>query len=137
MDRGYNDYTLFGRWISEGVDFVTRMKESTAYSVIKERPVPQNRNIVSNEVIELVNVGADAKCPHLLRRVVVFNAEKEHEIVLLTNHLDFGSTTISAIYRDRWKSTVCSLRYGLSSRTVLAPGPRIFFRHSSRSFSTR
>ena len=24
-------------------------------------------------------------------------------IVLLTNHIDFGATTISAIYRDRWK----------------------------------
>jgi len=24
-------------------------------------------------------------------------------LVLLTNHLDFGATTIAAIYRDRWE----------------------------------
>ena len=29
--------------------------------------------------------------------------ETQHEIVLLSNHLDFGATTISAIYRDRWQ----------------------------------
>jgi IS4 transposase len=29
--------------------------------------------------------------------------EKGEEIVLLTNHLGFGSTTISAAYKDRWQ----------------------------------
>ena len=103
MDRGYNDYSLFGRWTGEGVFFVTRMKESTAYAVTESRAVPKNRNIVSDEIIRLVNIGADEKCPHPLRRVVVFDPVKEREIVLLTNHLDFGATTISAIYKDRWK----------------------------------
>jgi IS4 transposase len=34
---------------------------------------------------------------------VVWDRVKEREIVLLTNHLDFGATTISAIYKDRWQ----------------------------------
>jgi IS4 transposase len=29
--------------------------------------------------------------------------DKERELVLLTNHLTFGATTISAIYKDRWQ----------------------------------
>ena len=29
--------------------------------------------------------------------------ENNREIVLLTNHLEFGATTISAIYKDRWQ----------------------------------
>lgn len=103
MDRGYNDYALFGRWTSEGIFFVTRMKESTAYAVVEKKAVPQNRNILSDEIVELVNVGADTKCPYPLRRVVAWDEENEREIVLLTNHLDFGATTLSAIYRDRWK----------------------------------
>jgi hypothetical protein len=103
MDRGYNDYTLFGRWTSDGIYFVTRMKESTSYAVVETMSAPQSRGILSDEVIELVNVGADAKCPYRLRRIVVWDEEKEREIVLLTNHLKFGATTISAIYRDRWK----------------------------------
>jgi IS4 transposase len=103
MDRGYNDYSLFGRWTAEGVYFVTRMKESTAYVVTETRAVPKNRNIISDEIIQLVNIGAEEKCPGPLRRVVVFDPENEREIVLLTNHLKFGATTISAIYKDRWK----------------------------------
>jgi len=37
------------------------------------------------------------------QRVVVWDKEKQRQIVLLTNHLGFGSTTISAIYKDRWQ----------------------------------
>lgn len=47
MDRGYNDYALFERWTSEGIFFVTRVKESTAYAVVEKKAVPQNRNVLS------------------------------------------------------------------------------------------
>ena len=42
-------------------------------------------------------------CPCALRRVVVWDEEKQREIVLLTNHPDFWATTIAAIYKDRWE----------------------------------
>jgi hypothetical protein len=35
--------------------------------------------------------------------VVVWDPINEREIVLLTNLLHFGSTTIAAIYKDRWE----------------------------------
>ena len=38
-----------------------------------------------------------------MRRVVVWDAENEREIVLLTNLFDFGATTVAAIYKERWK----------------------------------
>ena len=79
------------------------MKENTVYEVIEERRTPKNRNILHDQIIRLVGVKAEQKCPHLLRRVVVWDAEKERQIVLLTNHLDFGATTISAIYKERWQ----------------------------------
>jgi IS4 transposase len=34
---------------------------------------------------------------------VVWDAANEQEIVLLTNQLAFGSTTVAAIYKDRWE----------------------------------
>jgi IS4 transposase len=34
---------------------------------------------------------------------VVWDAENEREVVLLTNHLEFGATTIAAIYKERWE----------------------------------
>ena len=46
---------------------------------------------------------AKKKCRHLLRRVTVWDELNQREIVLLTNLLKFGATTIAAIYRDRWE----------------------------------
>jgi hypothetical protein len=40
--------------------------------------------------------------------VVVWNPINEREIVLLTNLLHFGPTTIAAIYKDRWEIGVSS-----------------------------
>ena len=102
VDRGYFDFALFGRWTELGVFFVTRLKETALYTVEDVREPPQGSNIRSDEVIRLTGAKA-AACPHLLRRVVVWDKEKEREIVLLTNHLDFGATTIAAIYKDRWE----------------------------------
>jgi len=102
-DKGYNDYALFGEWTERGVYFVTRIKDNAHYTVVEERQVPQNRNIVSDEIIRLTGAQAEEKCPHLLRRVVVHVPEKNDTIELLTNHLEFGSTTIAAIYKDRWE----------------------------------
>jgi hypothetical protein len=103
MDRAYNDFELFGRWSRNAVFFVTRMKKGTVYEVVEQRDLPQNRPILADEIIRFTSRKAKKDCPELLRRVVVWDAEKEREIVLLTNHLEFGATTISTIYRDRWK----------------------------------
>ena len=103
MDRGYNDYGLFGSWTAQGVFFVTRLKDNADYEVVKERAVPQNSNILSDQEIVWRADKAKEKCPHTLRRIVVWDEEKQREIVLLTNHLEFGATTIAAIYKDRWE----------------------------------
>jgi hypothetical protein len=103
MDRAFNDYKLFALWTEKGIFFVVRMKDNAVYEVVEIRPVPKNRNIISDEIIRLTGTGAAEKCPHLLRRVVVWDEKNEREIVLLTNHRDFGSTTIADIYKDRWE----------------------------------
>jgi hypothetical protein len=103
IDKAYTDYAQFARWTQDGVHFVTRMKDNALYAVVEERSVPQNRNILSDEIIVFAGAQAHEKCPHPLRRIVVWDADNEREIILLTNHLDFGATTISSIYKDRWK----------------------------------
>lgn len=103
MDRAYNDYDLFGQWCDEGVWFVTRLKEGALFDVIETSQIPERRNILADELIELTSDKGRRDCPFLLRRVVVWDAENEREIVLLTNHLEFGATTIAAIYKDRWE----------------------------------
>jgi len=53
--------------------------------------------------------------------VVVWDEENEREIVLLTNHLKFGATTISAIYKDRWQIELffSALKQNLKVKTVV------------------
>jgi len=108
IDRGYVDYGLFGRWTQDGVYFVTRQKDNADYTVIEERPLPQNRNILRDQLIELSGFYYQQKCPFLLRRIEVWDDENERIVVLLTNHLSFGSTTIAAVYKDRWQIGVSS-----------------------------
>jgi hypothetical protein len=103
MDKGYNDYSLFAHWTENHIYFVTRLKDNADYSVVENRPVPQNRNILADQLIRFNGYYACKKCPHILRKVVVWDKENNRQIVLLTNHLEFGATTISAIYKDRWQ----------------------------------
>ena len=103
MDRGYNDYALFGKWTEQEVYFVTRLKENAAYEVVESAKGPLPPNILADELIRFTGPQAVKDCPQLLRRVVVWDEANEREIVLLTNLLHFGPTTIAAIYKDRWE----------------------------------
>jgi len=103
VDRGYNDFRLFARWIARGVYFVTRPMHHIAYEVVESRPVPQNRNLLCDPIIRLASKLARQTFKHRLRRVVVWDADQQREIVLLTNHFDFGATTLAKIYKDRWE----------------------------------
>jgi hypothetical protein len=101
IDRGYVDYAMFGRWCADGVYFVTRLKDNAVYYKVIEHAPPKNRNILADQTIVLTQ--KMEVCPHLLRRVVVWDPEGKREIVLLTNNRKLGASTIAAIYKDRWE----------------------------------
>lgn len=125
FDRGYNDYELFGRWTEREVYFVTRMKDNAVYEVIEEREVPQNRNVLKDQVIRLSGARAQEKCSHPLRRVEVWNPDKEEVLVLLTNNLRFGASTVAAIYKDRWSVELFfkALKQNLKIKTFVGTSP--------------
>ena len=103
MDRAYNDYKLFSQWTEEGVFFVTRAKENAVYEMVECRDVPQRGNVLQDETIRLTGVKAEEKCPHPIRRIVVWDQENQREIVLLSNCFRFAASTIAAIYKERWQ----------------------------------
>lgn len=103
IDRGLIDYKLFGEWTHDGIYFVTRLKTNTAYTVVEQRDCPKMSNIVSDKIIELSGYYTNQDCPYDLRIVEVWDEQKQESIFLLTNHLEFGATTISKIYKDRWQ----------------------------------
>ena len=120
-DRGYNDYELFGRWTAQGVFFVTRLKANALYEIVGERPVPQNRNILQDELIELRGANAEEKCPYPLRLITLYDPETDKILAFLTNHMDLGATTIAAIYKDRWQIEIFfkALKQNLKIKTFV------------------
>ena len=63
VDMGYTDYSLFAKWILEGIFFVTRQKGNAAYRVVEEHKVPQNRNILKDQIIEFTGYYAKKTAP--------------------------------------------------------------------------
>ena len=125
MDRGYVDYALFQSWTEAKIWFVTRMKKNAVYRVVKDLPVPANRNILSDQLIKFTGPRTGKDCPSTMRRIVVWDPVKEEEIVLLTNHLEFGASTIAAIYKDRWEIELFfkALKQNLKVKTFVGTSP--------------
>lgn len=125
IDKGYIDYELFWRWTGGGVFFVTRQKDNARYLVLEDRPVPRNRNILSDQIIELEGFYSHQKYPGALRRLEVCDEENERVIVLLTNHMTFGATTIAAIYKDRWQIEIFfkTIKQNLRIKTFVGTSP--------------
>jgi hypothetical protein len=124
-DRAYCDYELFHKWTVEGVYFVTRQKGNAAYQVIEDRPIPQNSNVLSDQIICFTGPLSKNKCPDLMRRIVLWDDKNHKEVILLTNHLSFGATTIGKIYRDRWEIELFfkTLKQHLKIKTFVGTSP--------------
>jgi hypothetical protein len=124
-DRAYNDYRLFGQWTSQGIYFVTRMKDNAQYKTVGDRKVPQHRHILKDELIEFLAPLAQEKCPYPLRRIEVYNPEKDETLVFLTNHMHWGATTIAALYKDRWQIEIFfrALKQNLKIKTFVGTSP--------------
>lgn len=101
FDRGYVDYQWYRRLTNDGVFFVTRLRHDAHYRVLEQRPVPQHRHIRKDEIVQLGS--RHYRQTVRFRRVEVWNQERQEILVLLTNHLSFGATTIAQIYRERWQ----------------------------------
>ena len=104
-DRFYIDFLLLNIWDSKDVFFVVRHKENLQYLIIKENELPENRHqhILKDEIIELKSEISKAKYSKKLRRVSVWDDEKQQVIELITNQFTWSPNTISELYKSRWQ----------------------------------
>ena len=102
MDRGYEDHAWWRKLTADGVFFVSRLKDSTQYIIVEERPKPADPTILRDEVIVLAS-DRDSEKPMRLRRIEVWLEDKQETIVFVTNHLSLAASTIAMIYKDRWQ----------------------------------
>jgi hypothetical protein len=125
LDRGYNDYHLFGCWTEEGVWFVTRLKGNASYRIVERRDVVEGSGVICDQVIELTSAEARIVCPQRLRRVVYKDEETGQRLVFLTNHLGFAATTIARLYKERWQVELFfkALKQNLKVKTFVGTSP--------------
>jgi hypothetical protein len=102
MDRGYIDYEWFVKLTIQGVYFVTRLKDNAAFTVVENRPVPAQGNILKDQIIYFHSQAAESD-EYYFRLVEVWLEDKKESVIFLTNHQKFAATTIAAIYKDRWQ----------------------------------
>ena len=102
FDRGYNDYGWFQSLTNDGVFFVTRMKDNALFEVQETHAVPEGGGVVSDQTV-LVGGKAGANGENSLRRIEFFDAKADRDYVFLTNNFKLASSTIAAIYKERWQ----------------------------------
>ena len=106
FDRGYIDYPWFDSLTKRGVHFVTRLKKNAHFKVVEERPVPRSRTVVRDQVVDVFNVHLVRRRAYKeirLRRIEVVDPQDGKTLVIYSNLLHFGATTIAAIYKERWQ----------------------------------
>lgn len=102
MDRGYEDHAWWRRLTADGVFFVSRLKDSTSYLIVEERPKPADPALLRDEVIMLASEKEPDE-PMRLRRIEVWLEDKQETMVFVTNQLKLAASTIAEIYKDRWQ----------------------------------
>jgi len=102
VDRGYSDYQLFGRWTKEGVIFVTRLRTSALYSRVQSVPVRAGGPVLWDDWVQCASPKGCGPLP-VWRRISFWCQERQEEIQLLTNQLDWPAATVMEVYKARWQ----------------------------------
>lgn len=105
IDKGYADYAWWQRLDEQGVYFVTRLREDAKYRVETEREIPglHQPRILSDQEITLLGYGQLAEPGLRLRRIEVWDEDRQEKFVFVTNHKRLAASTIDRIYRERWQ----------------------------------
>ena len=103
MDRGYTDYRMFECWMHENAGFVTRLKDNADVCRKEEIPGKRDGRIPGDDVVEFNGIQAGRTMKARFRMVTVWLEEKGEQMRLLTSRFDLAVSTISEIYRERWR----------------------------------
>jgi len=103
-DRGYQDFDMMHQWNEEEITFVMMLKKSIKYRQVKELPLPEGKDehVIKDEIISLTEVETKKSYPENLRRVVIYDSEKERTIEVITNNFSWTASTIAELYKQRW-----------------------------------
>ena len=103
LDRGYLDFARLYRLAQACAFFITRAKHNTQFDRRSSRPVDRTTGLRSDQTIRLNGPKTSQLYPVPLRRIHFLDAEKQLDLVFLTNNFLLSPLTIAQLYRARWK----------------------------------
>ena len=103
MDRGYLDFARLKKIDNAGAFFVIRGKRDLRFLRVTSHPVDKTWGITVDQTIRLVVPLSVKGYPDCLRRIKLFDSEKQQSIVFLTNNFLLDALTVAELYRSRWQ----------------------------------
>jgi len=103
MDRGYVDLLRLFRLHRAGAFFVVRNRRDVKLSVVSSRPVDKSTGLRCDQTVCLTSNWSVRSYPEYLRRVVLYDAQNDLRLELLTNQFELPSLAIAQLYHHRWQ----------------------------------
>ena len=103
MDRGYLDFERLYVFTQLLAFFVTRTKKNTKVRRVYSHPVDRTDGLRYDQTVMLITPKSLAGYPEKLRRVKYFDAEREKQLIFLTNNFVLPALTIAKLYKCRWQ----------------------------------
>jgi len=103
MDRAYLDFQRLYDLSQAGAFFVTRARKRFNFRRRYSHPVDRSTGLICDQTIVLTSFYPAKKYPRPLRRIRFRDAEKQRNLVFLTNNFELDAWTITQIYKARWQ----------------------------------
>ena len=103
MDKAYLDFERLYRLDQSSAFFVTRAKSNTKLRRLYSRPIDKSTVVKCDQVVVLTGFYSKKAYPEKLRRIKVFDPEKNRRLVFLTNQFGLPAETIADLYSSRWQ----------------------------------
>lgn len=103
MDRAYLDFERLYKMHQHHCYFVIREKRNFKYRRLYSRSADKSKGFKCDQTIRLTGFYSSKNYPEKLRRIKLYDKEKDKTIVLLTNNFVYDAQTIADLYKERWK----------------------------------
>jgi IS4 transposase len=103
MDKAYIDFRRLYNIKLEKAFFVVREKNNIQFDLITSRLSDQSLGIISDQDISLSVFRTHKRYPDHLRRIEFYDTEFKRSFVFLTNNFKLKASTITNLYKCRWK----------------------------------